>query len=93
VFAVFFVINFVSPKAFGYGDVRLGGILGGYLGWFGWPYVVYGILGGLIVATVYSVFVLAVLRTGRKTAIPLGPMLLVGALIVLAGDLIPSVYR
>lgn len=91
VYLVLFALAFISPRSFGFGDVKLGGVLGGYLGWFGWAYVYYGIFGGFLLGAVVSVALLATRRAGLKTAIAFGPMLIVGGLTVLAFDLVPSV--
>ena len=40
--------------------MRLGGIVGGYLGWFGWAYVYYGIFAGFLLGAVVSVVMMAV---------------------------------
>ena len=90
VFAVLFLLAFASPRSFGLGDVRLGGLLGGYLGWFGWAYVYYGIFGGFLLGAVISIVMIVGGRAGMKTKIAFGPMLIVGALVVLAFDLVPS---
>lgn len=90
VYLVLFLLALISPKSFGYGDVKLAGILGAYLGWFGWAYVYYGIFGGFLIGAVVSIGLLATGKATMKTAIPFGPMLIVGALIVLAFDLVPS---
>jgi leader peptidase (prepilin peptidase) / N-methyltransferase len=90
VFAVLFAIMLISPRSFGYGDVRLGGVLGLYLGFESWAAVYYGILGGFVLGTVVAVGLLSARRANRKTAIAFGPMLLLGALIVLAFDITPS---
>lgn len=90
VFAVLFALAFASPKGFGYGDVKLGGLLGGYLGWFGWLHVYYGIFGGFLIGAVIGVALIAGRRAGLKTQVPFGPSMIVGALIVLAFDLAPS---
>jgi leader peptidase (prepilin peptidase)/N-methyltransferase len=90
VFAVLYLIAWVAPAAFGLGDVRLGGVLGGYLGWFGWAYVYYGIFAGFLLGAVVGVLILATRRGGLKTAIPFGPMLVVGALLVIAFQLVPK---
>jgi leader peptidase (prepilin peptidase)/N-methyltransferase len=90
VFAVLFALALASPRSFGLGDVRLGGVLGGYLGWFGWGYVYYGIFAGFLLGAVVSIAMIATRRAGMKTAIAFGPMLIVGALLVLAFDLVPS---
>lgn len=88
VFAVLYLVHVLGP--FGRGDVRLGGILGGYLGWDGWTSVYYGIFGGFVLGTVVSLALLATRRASLKTALAFGPMLLFGALIVLAFDLTPT---
>ena len=54
VYAALFVLAFVSPRSFGFGDVRLGGVLGAYLGWFGWAHVYYGIFAGFVLGAVLS---------------------------------------
>jgi leader peptidase (prepilin peptidase) / N-methyltransferase len=89
VFAVLFLLCLAAPRSFGFGDVKLGGVLGGYLGWFGWAYVYYGIFAGFLLGALLSVGLLASRRATMKTAIPFGPMLVVGPLIVLAFDLVP----
>jgi leader peptidase (prepilin peptidase) / N-methyltransferase len=90
VFAVFNVLWFIRPNAFGYGDVRLGAILGAYLGWSGWLEVYYGIFGGFVLGSVVSLALLATRRATLKSAMPFGPMLILGCLLVLALDLTPS---
>jgi leader peptidase (prepilin peptidase)/N-methyltransferase len=89
VYAVLFLLAVISPRSFGMGDVKLGGVLGGYLGWFGWRYVYYGVFGGFLLGAVLAIGLLASRRATMKTAIPFGPMLVVGPLIVLAFDLVP----
>ena len=90
VFAVLFLLAFISPRSFGLGDVKLGGVLGGYLGWFGWVEVYYGIFAGFLLGALVALVLLATRRASLKTAMAFGPMLLVGALAVLAFDLAPS---
>lgn len=90
VFAVLFVLSTFAPRSFGYGDVKLGGIIGGYLGWFGWAYVYYGIFGGFLLGALVSVILLVSRRATMKSSIPFGPMLIFGAMLVLAFGLVPS---
>jgi leader peptidase (prepilin peptidase)/N-methyltransferase len=84
VFAVLFLIAFISPRSFGFGDVKLGGLLGAYLGWYGWLSVYYGVFGGFLIGAVAAVVLLASGRASLKSALAFGPMLILGALIVLA---------
>lgn len=90
VLAVFFVLALISPSGFGLGDVKIGGVLGAYLGWFGWGYVYYGIFGGFLLGALVAIGVLVTRSGTMKTAIPFGPALILGPLLVLAFDLVPS---
>jgi leader peptidase (prepilin peptidase) / N-methyltransferase len=84
VLAVLLALALASPRSFGLGDVKVGALLGGYLGWLGWAYVYYGIFGGFLLGALVAVALLATGRASRGTAIPFGPALVAGALIVAA---------
>ena len=43
-FAAFFTLFFAVPKGIGFGDVRLAGLCGGFLGWMGYREVIVGFL-------------------------------------------------
>lgn len=90
VFAALYAIMLISPRSFGYGDVRLGGVLGLYLGYESWAAVYFGILGGFVLGSGAALVLIAARRATRKTAIAFGPMLVLGALLVLAFDITPS---
>ncbi|TFV66716.1 UNVERIFIED_ORG: prepilin peptidase [Bacillus sp. AZ43] len=74
----------VSPAGFGYGDVKLLALLGLVLGWFGWGVLLTGVFFGLVTGSLVSFALLAGRRAGWRTAIPFGPPLLAGAVLVLA---------
>ena len=84
VYVVFFVLALISPRSLGMGDVRLAALLGAYLGFRSWPLVYLGLLAGFVLAAVVAVVLLAGRRATRATALPFGPALIVGALLVLA---------
>jgi leader peptidase (prepilin peptidase) / N-methyltransferase len=90
VFIVLYLICFIAPRAFGFGDVKLGAILGMYLGWFGWGYVYYGIFGGFLLGSVVSIALMSTGRATMKSHLAFGPMLIFGALLVLALRISPS---
>ncbi len=90
---VLLVLRLVSPNSFGLGDVKLGAILGGYLGWFGWVHVGYGIFAGFLLGAMVSIALVAARRATMKTHVPFGPMLIFGAMLVLAFDLVPAGAR
>jgi leader peptidase (prepilin peptidase)/N-methyltransferase len=84
VFAVLLALALASPRSFGFGDVKVGALLGAYLGWLGWAYVYYGIFGGFLLGALVAVPLLATGRATRGSAIAFGPALVAGALIVAA---------
>lgn len=88
-YVVLFVLMLISPRSFGWGDVRLGGVLGLYLGFDSWIAVYYGIFGGFVLGALVAVVMLVMRRATMKTALAFGPMLLLGALLVLAFNLTP----
>lgn len=78
-FAVLFGINFASPRALGFGDVRLSPVLGVALGWIGWRYAFWGFLGANLLGAVVGLALIAAQRAGRRTPIPFGVFLALGA--------------
>jgi leader peptidase (prepilin peptidase)/N-methyltransferase len=80
-FAALLALNLASPRSFGLGDVKLGAVLGAYLGWFGWPYLLWGIVAGFVLGAVVSLALVVARRATVRTAVPFGPALLVGALL------------
>jgi len=92
-FAFYFLLAFIYPAGMGFGDVKLAGVLGMYLGWLGWGVLaVGGFLGFLLGGLVGGALMMAK-RAGRKTAIPFGPFMLAGALLaVLWGHEIAAAY-
>jgi leader peptidase (prepilin peptidase)/N-methyltransferase len=73
------LLHAVYPAGMGYGDVRLAGLLGLYLGWLGWSALVTGGFFGFVVGGVGGVVVMALRRGSLKSQIPYGPYMLVGA--------------
>lgn len=92
-FAFYFLLAFIYPAGMGFGDVKLAGVLGMHLGWLGWGVLaVGGFLGFLLGGLVGGALMMAK-RAGRKTAIPFGPFMLLGALLaILWGHDIAAAY-
>jgi len=73
----------ISPASIGLGDVKLAGVTGLYLGWFGARATMAGLLGGFVLAALVGVVLIAARRATRKTHIPFGPFMLAATLAVL----------
>lgn len=82
-FAVLFAINMASPRSLGFGDVRLGPVIGLALGWLGWRYAFWAFLGANILGVIVGLGLIAARRAGRRTPIPYGVFLAVGAFLAL----------
>ena len=92
-FAVYFLLAFIYPAGMGFGDVKLAGVLGIYLGWLGWGVLLVGGFLGFLLGGVMGAALMAVNKVGRKSKIPFGPFMLAGALIaILVGGRIFDKY-
>ncbi|WP_426566854.1 prepilin peptidase [Angustibacter sp. McL0619] len=93
-FAGYFLLAFINPRGMGFGDVKLAGVLGIYLGWLGWGVLLIGAFGGFLLGGVFGLALMLAGRAGRKTAIPFGPFMLAAAMVaVLVGEQIVDAYR
>jgi leader peptidase (prepilin peptidase)/N-methyltransferase len=92
-FAVYFALCFAYPAGMGFGDVKLAGVLGLYTAWIGWGAWAVGLFLGFFLGGVFGVVLILAKRGGRKTAVPFGPFMLLGALLaVLVGDQLAQTY-
>ncbi|NDU71657.1 prepilin peptidase [Actinomadura sp. DSM 109109] len=78
-FAVYFAQALLVPSGIGMGDVKLSGVLGLYLGWFGQDAWIIGLLATYLCGGLVAVGIMAVRRT-RKGEFPYGPYMLAGTL-------------
>lgn len=93
VFALYLILGLVRPGAMGFGDVKLAGLLGLYLGWVGWSALVVGVFGGFVVGGLGALVLMALRRVKLGGGIPFGPSMLVGAWIgLVAGPAIWTGY-
>jgi leader peptidase (prepilin peptidase)/N-methyltransferase len=80
-----FAVAFLAPSALGLGDVRVAALAAGLLGWTSWHGVLAAQLATLGLAVVTAV-ILAAPRPqerGRGTQVPMGPALIVGAILAI----------
>jgi leader peptidase (prepilin peptidase) / N-methyltransferase len=77
-FVLYFVMAYFSPDL-GFGDVKLAGLIGGFLGWFGFSQILAGFLLGWAMMALIGLVLLLARRINRKASLPMGPYLIVGA--------------
>lgn len=75
----YFVLRLIYPPGMGFGDVKLAGVLGLYLGYLGWNHIFAGTFAAFLFGGLWSVVVLLSRRGTLKSAIPFGPFMLAGA--------------
>lgn len=77
-FGLYFLLARVAPDL-GFGDVKLAGVLGGFLGWLGLSQWTLGFLAAWVSMAVISVLLLATKRITRQDSLPFGPWMILGA--------------
>jgi len=92
-FAFYLVLALIAPRGMGMGDVKLAGVLGLFLGWFGWEALAVGALAAFLLGGLYGVILILARRARRTTGIPFGPWMLAGAWVgILFGEPIARGY-
>lgn len=92
-FGLYFVMALVYPGGMGFGDVKLAGVLGLYLGWLGWGSLVVGGFVAFLLGGLFALVLLVLGRANRKSNIPFGPWMLLGAWVgIFAGGAIARGY-
>jgi leader peptidase (prepilin peptidase)/N-methyltransferase len=92
-FGFYFVVALISPRGMGFGDVKLSGVVGLYLGWIGWGALVFGAFAAFVLGGLVGIALILFAGGGRKTKVPFGPFMLLGALVgIYAGQAIGHAY-
>lgn len=78
-FAFYFILVLIYPKGMGFGDVKLAAPVGLYLAYLGWGSLIVGAFAAFLLGGLFSIILLAVGKATRKTGIPFGPWMLLGA--------------
>ena len=86
-FGFLFIAHLISPRGMGFGDVKLAALMGLYVGWLGATFVdalalvLWAMLIGFAVGTVFGVVLLAARRRNRP--FPFGPFLALGSVLAI----------
>lgn len=83
-FGAYAMVSILPRAGLGFGDVKLSAVLGFVLAFQGWQTLALGLVLPQLINGPVAVFLLLRGRVGRRTALPLGPALLIGALIAVA---------
>jgi leader peptidase (prepilin peptidase)/N-methyltransferase len=84
IIAVFYLaLALASGGGLGAGDVKLGGLLGLVLGWLSWSALVTATVLGWFTAALVWLILRATRRRSRDSLLPMGPFLLLGALLTI----------
>jgi len=74
----FLAIHLASPRAMGFGDVRLALLLGLTTGWLGWPNTVLAFFTSNVLGAVVGLLLIGLGRRRRDQPIPFGVFLASG---------------
>lgn len=92
-FAILLAVALAARGGFGFGDVKLGLLLGMVLTYRSWRVLAVGVFGAFAVGGLVALALLAARRAKRKDAIPFGPSMVAGAALALAwGEAIAGWY-
>ncbi|MCL2091423.1 MAG: prepilin peptidase [Micrococcales bacterium] len=90
-FVFYFLLWFFGGM--GFGDVKLAGVLGLATAWLGWGAFAVGTFAAFLVGGLVSLVLVVARRAGRKTKVPFGPSMIVGAAVGVAwGEPVWSAY-
>jgi len=84
-FTLYLVLALVSPGGggLGFGDVKLAGVLGLFLGWVGWSPVVVSVMAAFLIGGLLALTLLLLRRASRSSHIAFGPAMILGAWVAL----------
>ncbi len=89
----YFVTWFLYPRGMGFGDVKLSGVVGLYLGWLGYGTLAVGAFLGFLLGGLWGIGLIVSKKGGGKTEVPYGPFMLLGAVIAFfAGHPLADLY-
>ncbi len=78
-FALLFVLALIARGGFGFGDVKLGFLLGVFTAYPAWEVLIVAVFAAFLLGGLISLLLIVSRLRSRKDAIPFGPYLVVGA--------------
>lgn len=92
-FVLYLGLVFIAPSGMGAGDVKLAPVTGAVLGFIGWGALTVGAFAAFLLGALFGLLSIVFGRRGRKSKIPFGPFMIIGAWIgILFGEQIFDSY-
>jgi leader peptidase (prepilin peptidase)/N-methyltransferase len=92
-FSAYFLMAWLYQGGMGFGDVKLAGVLGLFLGWLGWGALAVGMFAAFLFGGLFALALLTRRRANRRSQIPFGPWMLAGAWFgIFLGDVVAGGY-
>jgi len=92
-FAMYLLMVLIYPGGMGFGDVRLSGVLGMFLGWVGPGPLAVGAFAPFLLGGLFAIVLMLLKKAGKKSKIPFGPWMLIGAWVgIVSGERLASWY-
>lgn len=92
-FLAYFLMRFAYPRGMGFGDVKLAGVLGLVLGWWGISAVVVGFFAAFLLGGIFSIALIVAGKASRASKVPFGPWMFAGAWVgLVAGERLAEAY-
>lgn len=82
-FVLLFVLALIARGGFGFGDVKLGFLLGLFAAYPAWDVLIVAVLAAFLIGGLISLVLIVSRLRNRKDAIPFGPYLVVGSYVAL----------
>jgi leader peptidase (prepilin peptidase)/N-methyltransferase len=80
---MYFTIAVAYPIGIGFGDAKLAGLLGLYLGYLGWGALLIGGFGAFVLGGFSGTALIVTRRATRQTSLPFGPSMIAAAVLAL----------
>lgn len=80
---IYMILALAYPRGMGFGDVKLAGLLGLYLGWLGWEALLIGGFGAFVIGGLGGTALIATGRASRNTTIPFAPSMVSAAVLAI----------
>lgn len=83
--AIYLSIAFAAPGAMGWGDVKLAAPIGAMMAYLSWGTLLTGAFGAFVLGAAVGVLLIVARGAGRRTAVPFGPFMILGAVCAILG--------